>query len=81
MYQVVVNVDMYVNGDFYDFLFDVEKKVLEVVVNVFLLKFMFYCIFENGKVLKDLIDNYGVIFEDILVDYFIEYFVVVVKVL
>lgn len=73
LHQVVVNADMYVNGDFYDSLTDLEKKALEVAANASLSKSLSYRIFENGKALKDLTDNHGVILEDTPADYFTEY--------
>ncbi|WP_270726020.1 TRAP transporter substrate-binding protein [Shimia sp. Alg240-R146] len=73
LHQVVVNADMYVNRDFYDGLSDLEKKALEVAANASLSKSLSYRIFENGKALKDLTDNHGVILEDTPADYFTEY--------
>ncbi len=73
LHQVVVNADMYVNLDFYNGLTDIEKKALEVAANASLSKSMSYRIFENGKALKDLTDNHGVILEDTPADYFTEY--------
>ena len=73
LHQVVVNADMYVNGDFYNGLSDTEKKALEVAANASLSKSMSYRIYENGKALKDLTDNHGVILEDTPADYFTEY--------
>ena len=73
LHQVVVNADMYVNGDFYKSLSDLEKKALEVAANASLSKSLSYRIYENGKALKDLTDNQGVILEDTPADYFTEY--------
>lgn len=73
LHQVVVNADMYVNGDFYNSLSDLEKKALEVAANASLSKSMSYRIYENGKALKDLTENHGVILEDTPADYFTEY--------
>lgn len=73
LHQVVVNADMYVNGDFYDSLTDLEKKALEVASTASLSKSMSYRIYENGKSLKDLTENHGVILEDTPADYFTEY--------
>jgi len=73
LHQVVVNADLYVNGDIYDDLTDVEKKALEVASNASLSKSMSYRIYENGKALKDLTDNHGVILEDTPAEYFTEY--------
>lgn len=73
LHQVTVNADMYVNGDFYDSLSPLEQKALEVAANASLSKSMSYRILENGKALKDLTDNHGVILEDTPADYFTEY--------
>ena len=73
LHQVTVNADMYVNGDFYDSLNDIEKKALEVAANASLSKSLSYRIFENGKALSDLTQNHGVILEDTPADYFTEY--------
>ena len=73
LHQVVVNADMYVNRDFYDSLTEQEQKALEVAANASLSKSMSYRIYENGKALKDLTDNHGVILEDTPADYFTEY--------
>ena len=73
LHQVVVNADMYLNLDVYNDLTDVEKKALEVAANASLSKSMSYRIYENGKALKDLTDNHGVILEDTPAEYFTEY--------
>ncbi|MEM6619240.1 MAG: TRAP transporter substrate-binding protein [Pseudomonadota bacterium] len=73
LHQVVVNADLYVNGDFYDGLSDLEKKALEVAANASLSKSMSYRIYENGKALKDLTENHGVILHDTPSDYFSAY--------
>ena len=73
LHQVVVNADLYVNGDFYNSLSDLEKKALEVAANASLSKSMSYRIFENGKALKDLTENHGVILHDTPADYFPAY--------
>jgi TRAP-type mannitol/chloroaromatic compound transport system substrate-binding protein len=73
LHQVVVNADLYINGDVYEGLTDLEKKALEVAANASLSKSMSYRIFENGKALKDLTENHGVILEDTPADYFTEY--------
>ncbi|MEL7114111.1 MAG: TRAP transporter substrate-binding protein [Pseudomonadota bacterium] len=73
LHQVTVNADMYVNRDFYDSLTEQEQMALEVAANASLSKSLSYRIFENGKALKDLTDNHGVILEDTPADYFTEY--------
>jgi TRAP-type mannitol/chloroaromatic compound transport system substrate-binding protein len=73
LHQVVVNADLYINGDVYNGLTDLEKKALEVAANASLSKSMSYRIYENGKALKDLTENQGVILHDTPADYFKEY--------
>lgn len=73
LHQVVVNADLYINGDFYDSLTDQEKMALEVAANASLSKSLSYRIFENGKALHELTTNHGVILEDTPEDYFTEY--------
>ena len=73
LHQVTVNADMYVNGDFYDSVTEQEQMALEVAANASLSKSLSYRIYENGKALKDLTDNHGVILEDTPADYFTEY--------
>jgi len=73
LHQVTVNADMYVNKDFYNGLSDLEKKALEVASTASLSKSLSYRIYENGKALKDLTENHGVILEDTPADYFNEY--------
>jgi TRAP-type mannitol/chloroaromatic compound transport system substrate-binding protein len=73
LHQVVVNADLYLNGDVYNSLSDVEKKAIEVAANASLSKSMSYRIYENGKALKDLVENHGVILHDTPADYFTEY--------
>ncbi|MFK7942806.1 MAG: TRAP transporter substrate-binding protein [Paracoccaceae bacterium] len=73
LHQVVVNADLYLNGDVYNGLTDLEKKALEVAANASLSKAMSYRIYENGKALKDLVENHGVILHDTPADYFPAY--------
>jgi len=73
LHQVVVNADIYINGDVYDALTDHQKKALEVAANASLTKALAYRIYENGKALKDLTENHGVQLHDTPADYFSEY--------
>ena len=73
LHQVVVNADLYINGDVYEALSDHEKKALEVAANASLSKAMSYRIWENGKALQDLVQNQGVILHDTPADYFPAY--------
>jgi TRAP-type mannitol/chloroaromatic compound transport system substrate-binding protein len=73
LHQVVVNADLYINGDVYNGLTDLQKKALEVAANASLSKSMSYRIYENGKALKKLVEEDGVILHDTPADYFPAY--------
>ena len=73
LHQVVVNADLYINGDVYNSLTDLQKKALEVAANASLSKAMSYRIYENGKALKELTEKHGVILHDTPADYFPAY--------
>ena len=81
LHQVTVNADLYVNGDVYDGLSATEKKALEVAANASLSKSLSYRILANGKALKELVENDGVILEDTPADYFTEYMAAAKKLL
>ena len=81
LHQVVVNADLYINGDVYAGLTATEQKAIEVAANASLSKSMSYSIYENGKALKDLTENHGVILEDTPADYFTEYMAAAKKLL
>ena len=73
LHQVVVNADIYINGDVYNALTLHQKKAIEVAANASLTKALAYRIYENGKALKDLTENHGVQLHDTPADYFSEY--------
>lgn len=73
LHQVVVNADLYINGDVYNKLTAHQKKAIEVAANASLIKALGYRIYENGKALKDLTENHGVILHDTPADYFPAY--------
>ena len=73
LHQVVVNADLYINADVYNSLTPLQQKAIEVAANASLSKAMSYRIYENGKALKDLTENHGVILHDTPADYFSEY--------
>ncbi len=73
LHQVVVNADLYINGDVYKSLTPLEQKALEVAANASLSKSMSYRIFENGKALKDLTENHGPPPPETPNDYFSQY--------
>ena len=73
LHQVVVNADIYINGDVYRSLTPHQQKAIEVAANASLIKALGYRIFENGKALKDLTENHGVQLHDTPADYFSAY--------
>ncbi len=73
LHQVVVNADIYINGDVYRSLTPHQQKAIEVAANASLIKSLAYRILENGKALKDLTENHGVQLHDTPADYFKEY--------
>ena len=70
LHQVVVNADLYINGDVYKSMSPLQKKAIEVAANASLSKAMSYRIYENGKALKELVEKHGVILHDTPKDYF-----------
>ncbi|MBX2879950.1 MAG: TRAP transporter substrate-binding protein [Granulosicoccus sp.] len=73
LHQVVVNADIYINGDVWNKLTPLQQKAMEVAADASLSKAISYRIYENGKALKDLTENQGVQLHDTPADYFTEY--------
>lgn len=73
LHQVVVNADVYINKDVWDSLTPHQQKAMEVSADASLIQSLAYRIYENGKALKDLTENHGVILHDTPKDYFTEY--------
>jgi len=73
LHQVVVNADMYINGDIWASLSEDQQLAMQVAADASLIKSLSYRIYENGKALKDLTENHGVILHDTPADYFTEY--------
>jgi len=73
LHQVVVNADMYINGDVWEKLTPLQQKAMEVAADASLSKAMSYRIYENGKALRDLVENEGVELHDTPADYFPAY--------
>ena len=73
LHQVVVNADLYINGDVYKSLTPGQQKAIEVAANASMTKTVAYRITENGKALKELVQNHGVILHDTPKEYFTEY--------
>ena len=73
LHQVVVNADMYINGDVWDSLTPAQQRAMEIAADASLIRSLSYRIYENGKALKDLTENHGVILHDTPADYFPAY--------
>jgi TRAP-type mannitol/chloroaromatic compound transport system substrate-binding protein len=73
LHQVVVNADMYINGDVWDSLTPLQQTAMNVAADASLIRSLSYRIYENGKALKDLTENQGVILHDTPADYFPAY--------
>lgn len=73
LHQVVVNADLYLNGDVWKKLSPHQQKSIEVAANASLMKTVAYRIHENGKALKELTEKHGVILHDTPPAYFKEY--------
>ncbi len=73
LHQVIVNMDFYINKDLYDTFSDSQKRIIEVASNGLLMETYAYRIIEDGKALKELVNNDGVKLHDTPTDYFTEY--------
>ncbi len=73
LHQVVVNADMYINGDVWNKLTPFQQKAMDVAADASLMRAISYRIYENGKALKNLTENEGVQLHDTPADYFTEY--------
>ena len=79
LHQVVVNADMYINGDVWKSLSTAQQKAMQIAADASLMQAMAYRIYENGKALKDLTENHGVQLHDTPADYFTEYMAATAK--
>jgi len=73
LHQVVVNADLYINGDVWKKLSPTQQKAVEVSANASLMKTVAYRIHENGKALEELVNKHGVQLHQTPPDYFREY--------
>jgi len=73
LHQVVVNADVYINGDVWKSLTPGQRKAMEVAADASLIRSMSYRIYENGKALKILTEKHGVQLHDTPADYFPAY--------
>ena len=79
LHQVVVNADMYINGDVWKSLTPAQQRAMKIAADASLIQSLAYRIYENGKALKDLTENHGVILHDTPADYFTEYMAATAK--
>ena len=73
VHQNVVNSDLYINGDLWKKISPEHQKAIEIAADASLIHTIAWRMHENGKALKDLTDNHGVILHDTPADYFTEY--------
>ena len=73
LHQVVVNADVYINRDIWNGLSPHQQKSMEISADASLIQSLAYRIYENGKALKVLTEEHGVILHDTPADYFTEY--------
>ena len=73
LHQVVVNADLYINKDVWNGISPEHQRAMEIAADASLMRAMAYRIYENGKALKDLTENHGVILHDTPADYFPEF--------
>ena len=73
LHQVVVNADFYINGKVWRGLTDHERLSMEVAADQSLIRSLSYRIYENGKALKFMTEEAGVILHDTPADYFPAY--------
>ncbi len=79
LHQVVVNADMYINGDVWKSLTPAQQRAMKIAADASLIQSLAYRIYENGKALKDLTENHGVQLHDTPADYFAEYMAATAK--
>ncbi len=73
LHQNVVNADIYINKDVWNGLTEQQQKAIEVSANAALIKAHSYRILENGKALKMLTEEHGVIVQETPEEYFTAY--------
>jgi len=73
LHQVVVNADLYINGDVWKSMSPHQQRAMNVAADASLMRSISYRIYENGKALQELTEKHGVILHDTPADYFVEY--------
>lgn len=73
VHQNVVNTDIYINGDLWKKISPKNQKAISIAADASMMHTIAWRMHENGKALKDLTDNHGVILHDTPKDYFAEY--------
>ena len=79
LHQVVVNADMYINGDVWRSLTPAQQRAMKIAADASLMQSLAYRIYENGKALKDLTENHGVQLHDTPAEYFSAYMAATAK--
>ncbi len=81
LHQVVVNADIYFNGDVWRNLPQEQRDIIELAADASLMSAMTYRIRENGRALERLVKEDGVTLHDTPLDYFDEFMAAAEKVL
>jgi TRAP-type mannitol/chloroaromatic compound transport system substrate-binding protein len=70
LHQVVVNGDIYFNGDKWNKLTLSQQQIIEAAADATIMRNLTKRIYDNGVALEDLVNNQGVILHDTPKDYF-----------
>ena len=69
----ILNVDLYINQNVYKSLTEQQRKAIEISAMASLMRHSAYMMYENGKALKELKEDYGVTIHNTPKDYFDAY--------
>ncbi len=69
----ILNADLYINKKLYNSLSLQHRKAIELAASASIIQHSSYLVYQNGKALKELVENYNVILHDTPKEYFEEY--------
>ncbi len=75
----VLNTDLYINRDTYNGFSVQQRKAIELAASTSIIQHNSLLVYENGKALKELIEDHNVIVRDTPTEYFAEYTKVVTR--
>ena len=73
IHQNVANADLYINGDLWKKISPTNQRAISIAADASLIHTIAWLMHENGKALRNLTDNEGVILHETPQDYFKEY--------